>query len=110
MSESCSCQVWLLTRLRPLYLLLVFVVQNLLGSYLTDPVSDAAFFGGCQRPGEFKKLLFGLCFFHASVQVGLYCWFLPCMSTQLGQRLGSGTIQLQGWMPCWVQSRLPAKP
>lgn len=42
--------------------------QNLLSSYVTDPVNDPAFFGGCQRPGEFKKLLFGLCFFHASVQ------------------------------------------
>lgn len=43
---------------------------NLLGSYLADPVSDASFFGGCQRPMEFHQLLFGLCFFHAVVQVG----------------------------------------
>ncbi|GFR44543.1 hypothetical protein Agub_g5814 [Astrephomene gubernaculifera] len=41
---------------------------NLLGSYLSDPVNDYAFFEGCSRPAVFKKLLFGLCFFHAFVQ------------------------------------------
>lgn len=45
---------------------------NLLQSYLNDPVSDSAFFEGCQQPQAFKKLLFGLCFFHAFVQVSMH--------------------------------------
>ncbi|KAG6609730.1 Axonemal dynein heavy chain [Phytophthora cinnamomi] len=38
---------------------------NLKGSYLTI---DEGWVGSCRRPREFKKLLFGLCFFHAVVR------------------------------------------
>ena len=42
---------------------------NLMQSYLNDPVRDPHFFDGSQKPFQFRKLLFGLCFFHAFVQV-----------------------------------------
>jgi len=41
---------------------------NLVSSYLTNPINDPAFFDACNRPEIFKKLLFGLCFFHAVIQ------------------------------------------
>eukprot|EP00794_Sanderia_malayensis_P006876 gene6876-7651_t len=42
--------------------------SNLMGSYLSDPISDPTFFDACNMPDKWKKLLFGLCFFHAIVQ------------------------------------------
>ena len=43
---------------------------NLIGSFLSDPVNDPDFFNGCggENAASFKKLLFGLTFFHAVIQ------------------------------------------
>lgn len=42
--------------------------SNLLQSYMTDPVADEEFFNSSNKPEVWRKMLFGLCFFHAVVQ------------------------------------------
>ncbi|POM58198.1 Axonemal dynein heavy chain, partial [Phytophthora palmivora] len=73
---------------------------NLKGSYLTI---DEQWVANCKRPREFKKLLFGLCFFHAVVRertkFGPLGWNISYVFSSSDLAISKDQLKLL-WMTC----------